>query len=745
MTFLSLMRALKKSPKSSQRRRPLWQAPLLESLEDRALPSTLTVTSAADDGSSGTLRAVLAAAHNGDTIVFSKKLNGQMLTLTAGQLQDNVSVQINGPGSNSLNISGNSASRILDIAAGANTTISGLTLSHGSATDGAGILNAGTLTLSQDVLTANVAQGIPGGGPFSNGRGGAVENQSGATLDVVKSTITGNQAHGAPDNLGETGYGGGIYNAGTTSVSQSVLTGNQAIGGPGGGYITSYGYTFTAGGGLAEGGAIESLLGTLSISGSTIQDNTAQGGPANSTAAHAGAGFGWGGGIASGGTTFSLTSSTLSGNQAVGGDGPSSLAYGGGLFFLPSQGGESATIDGTIFANNRAVQGPDSGGRGEARGGGGCVGAFGLGANLQMNNCIFTGNDASGDSAQAGGLSLEQASSAGSISNTTFTGNLSQGGFEGEAVGGGLLLAPGQTETLNNCNFAQNVAESIPGSTNVDAVGGGLYVSFTTAVANNCNFTQNTASTAASAPGAFFGSGADGLGGGIGVIASSLTLSNSTITGNQAIGGAGGPGGTGGFGRGAGLDAVGGSSVAINNTMILGNLAQAGAGGAGTPGGYAHGGGVYNGDPTITITNSILAGNSARGGAGGAGGAGGVSQGGGYYSTSFLALPTSVSFQNSIVTLNQATGGVGGSGASGGNADGGGLFIDAGTSGTLLSSAIIANQATGGAAGSGGSAGQGVGGGAYNLGTLDVDALSIIFANLASTSNNNVFGPITPI
>ena len=48
MTFLSLMRAQKKSPKNSQRRRPLWQAPLLEALEDRALPSTLTVTKAAD-------------------------------------------------------------------------------------------------------------------------------------------------------------------------------------------------------------------------------------------------------------------------------------------------------------------------------------------------------------------------------------------------------------------------------------------------------------------------------------------------------------------------------------------------------------------------------------------------------------------------------------------------------------------------------------------------------------------------
>jgi fibronectin-binding autotransporter adhesin len=742
MKFLSLMRAQKKSSKNSQRRRPSWQAPLLEPLEDRALPSTLTVTSAADDGSAGTLRAVLAAAHNGDTIVFSKKLDGQTITLTAGQLLDNASVQINGPGSNQLTISGNSASTVFDIAAGVTTTISGLTVSHGFAIDGGGILNAGTLTLSQDVLTANVAQGITGGGLFTTGigRGGAVYNQAGATLNVVKSTLTGNIAYGAPGNIGENGYGGGIYNqAGTVSVSQSVLTGNQAIGSPGGGYLTFYGYTFLAMGGLAEGGAIDSQLGVLNISGSTIKDNTAQGGPAGSTAPTASSGPAWGGGIASGGETLSLTSSTLSGNQALGGAGPGFLALGGGLFIIPTGGPtESATIGGTIFANNRAATGPaGSFGRSYAAGGGAdCE----FGVNLQMNNCIFTGNSASADSANGGGLYLYQASSPGSISNTTFTGNLAQGGFN-LATGGGLELFGSATETLNNCNFAQNMAESIPGSTDVDALGGGLYVGNPSVVANNCNFTQNIASTAASAPLTIFGTGASGLGGGIEVFAGSLTLSNSTITGNQAIGGPGGPGGTGGLARGAGLDAVG-SSVAINNTTILGNLAQAGPGSTGEPGGYAHGGGVFNGDSTITITNSTLADNSARGGAGGAGAAGGVGQGGGYYSTSFLTLPTSVSFQNSLVTLNQATGGAGGSGASGGNADGGCLFIDAGTSGTLLSSAIIANQATGGA---GGSAGQGVGGGAYNLGTLDVDALSIIFANLASTSNNNVFGPITPI
>ena len=41
---------------------------VLEALEDRRVPSTLTVTSAADNGASGTLRGIIASANNHDTI-----------------------------------------------------------------------------------------------------------------------------------------------------------------------------------------------------------------------------------------------------------------------------------------------------------------------------------------------------------------------------------------------------------------------------------------------------------------------------------------------------------------------------------------------------------------------------------------------------------------------------------------------------------------------------------------------------
>jgi hypothetical protein len=99
--------------RSRARRKPaphrnVWH---LDVLEDRTLLSTLVVKSAADDGSAGTLRAVLAAAHNGDIIQFARALDGQTINLTQGQLVVSQSVTIDGPGTSELAISGNTASR----------------------------------------------------------------------------------------------------------------------------------------------------------------------------------------------------------------------------------------------------------------------------------------------------------------------------------------------------------------------------------------------------------------------------------------------------------------------------------------------------------------------------------------------------------------------------------------------------------------------------------------------------------
>jgi hypothetical protein len=97
----------------------------LEVLENRCLPSTLTVLNTADSGA-GSLRDTMAAAASGDTIRFDPSLAGQTITLTSGQLVINMNLDIEGAGN--LTVSGNNASRVFDVTNNAIATIAGLTI-----------------------------------------------------------------------------------------------------------------------------------------------------------------------------------------------------------------------------------------------------------------------------------------------------------------------------------------------------------------------------------------------------------------------------------------------------------------------------------------------------------------------------------------------------------------------------------------------------------------------------------------
>jgi hypothetical protein len=100
---------------------------------------------------------------------------------------------------------------------------------------------------------------------------------------------------------------------------------------------------------------------------------------------------------------------------------------------------------------------------------------------------------------------------------------------------------------------------------------------------------------------------------------------------------------------------------------------------------------------------------------------------------------------------------VGGSGGNGGFARGGGIYNgytdaagnpDLGIAVLDLDSTnVTGNRAVGGAAGSGGVAGSGEGGGLYNqAGALaEVDPHSRIKGNKATTSDDDIFGVVTPI
>src|SRR5437762_3030951 len=101
MSFFSWLRnrISNRAPRGRAQRRaaaPRFR-PQLEALEDRCLPSTLTVLNNLDSGP-GSLRAEIAAAKSKDTIVFAPRLDGQTITLTSGELLINKNLTITGPG-----------------------------------------------------------------------------------------------------------------------------------------------------------------------------------------------------------------------------------------------------------------------------------------------------------------------------------------------------------------------------------------------------------------------------------------------------------------------------------------------------------------------------------------------------------------------------------------------------------------------------------------------------------------------
>src|SRR5947209_6075234 len=88
--------------------------PRLEALESRWVPSTLTVLNNLDSGT-GSLRADIAAAASGDTIVFAPSLAGQTITLAYNELAITKSLTIQGLGAGQLTISGGGHTRVFDV------------------------------------------------------------------------------------------------------------------------------------------------------------------------------------------------------------------------------------------------------------------------------------------------------------------------------------------------------------------------------------------------------------------------------------------------------------------------------------------------------------------------------------------------------------------------------------------------------------------------------------------------------
>ncbi|HZU36424.1 MAG TPA: hypothetical protein VFA18_10975, partial [Gemmataceae bacterium] len=499
----------------------------LRILEDRTVPSLLIVTSAADDGSAGTLRAVLASAHSGDTITFAHKLAGQTITLLQGQLNVTQSVNIVGLGATQLTISGNSASRIFDLGSNEHVKITGLTLTQGLATDGGAILNAGNLTVAQDDFSANVAQGLASGGLFGDegGRGGAIENQSGATLAVVSSTFSNNQAIGGPDN--GVAFGGGIYNeAGTVNVSNSAFTGNQALatslglGTTPATLLGSYAITLED---VAGGGGIWNDGGALSLANSTLTNNQANGVTDTSFGATF-IGSALGGAVGTGAfftnsmPGLKIANSTLSGNLALAS--ASYFSFFGFPFYFPAGIARGGAVE--AFAGDVSVTGSNLSGNFAESGTTTELGAKAFGPGKGAAGGALDDEVNLSDFAVPLPLTLPSLD----IEVTTLGANVAQSNAPGKgsvitpSADGGALAAARVNIQLRNSTVTGNQALGAPGTNASYYVFGG--------------YTAN---------------GGYATGGGIEALQGSLTICGSTVK-NNAVAGGGGAAQTSGYGGG---------------------------------------------------------------------------------------------------------------------------------------------------------------------------------------------------
>jgi hypothetical protein len=234
--------------------------------------------------------------------------------------------------------------------------------------------------------------------------------------------------------------GGALYTQGTTSITDSRFAGNEANGGSDDSYTGSGGTVlvgYGAGGAIYKDG-LNNNTASLSVSNSTFTSNQALGGTGNTGGLLTGDGVG--GAITAndygqGATTGTVSGSTFSGNQAIGGAGSAGSngadGLGGALVNLM---GSTLTVSNCTLSSNQALGGA---------GGSGANGGNGFGGGLY--------ND--------GTSTLTVTSS--SITNNSATGGAAGSG--GEGIGGGAYFAAGGSVRLDA--FTQSNAKKNHAST----------------------------------------------------------------------------------------------------------------------------------------------------------------------------------------------------------------------------------------------------------------------------------------
>lgn len=329
-----------------------------------------------------------AAGNGADTIVLQ---NGVTYTLTHAGADDtailgdlDITDDVTIVGSNAI-IDANGAvtnDRVIHVLSGNVVTISSVTLRNGRTSSfGAGIRNAGTLTLRSVTISDNQSTGNAGGG---------LANEAG-TLSVFDSTVTGNTAStlgggiallgGAlqgvnltlSSNTANSDRGGGLWIGSSASATlvNSTINNNSADTNGGGIYnennLTLLGSTVrnnqagVAGGGVSEFGGGIFNEDTLEMSHSTVRNNLADDSA----------------GISNDGGSMTIRNSTINNNTSISAAG-----------IRNANAGTAVLINSTVSSNSASA------------GAGGI--ANGSGSTLQLSSVTVAFNTADSDANNAG-------------------------------------------------------------------------------------------------------------------------------------------------------------------------------------------------------------------------------------------------------------------------------------------------------------------------------------------------------
>lgn len=265
-------------------------------------------------------------------------------------------VDIVGPGAGVLTISGASLYRVMQVNAGTRVSLSGVTIANGfaSVTGGGGILNSGTMTLTDSTVFRNAASVVEGGGIYNDGElminnsriysnsatdsGGGIYNEGSGlavgALTIMNSEILSNSA----GNVG----GAGLLNFGGIAILSNTLVSANTAGGYGAGLYVQNGdlhlinSTVSRNDADRGGGLYSNYTGTVTIVGSTFYRNRAV--------------LFNGGGVdiaESGKQTYAITNSTFVSNT--------SQTSGGGIFVTTQN--TVLTIVNSTFSANKGSSG----------------------------------------------------------------------------------------------------------------------------------------------------------------------------------------------------------------------------------------------------------------------------------------------------------------------------------------------------------------------------------------------------